>query len=144
MVKLRSILVFSLVSLMITTTIGVNLQSLYCMCKGDYIVSIFNIEQQCEKNKPKKIKCCSKKLAKKDNTHKDNCCKKESEFVKADIDLISSSVEYPTATFYFADFFHISKHKKGKDWIFVNHLNKPPPLKPYNRILLTRIESFLC
>ena len=127
-----------------TPTIGVNLQSLYCMCKGDYIVSIFNIEQQCELNKPKAVKCCSKKPSKSLNAHKKNCCKKEFDFVKADIDLIVASIEYPISTFYFVDITPFSNLIRRNTWFYENQLNKPPPLKPYNRILLSRIESFLC
>jgi hypothetical protein len=92
---LKNITVGFLIVVMMVSTMGFSINTMYCLCMGQYEVSLFEIDHKCDKEeeKPdpaiaKMHPCCQKammeKACKEKKEHK-GCTQHEKKYVKADL-----------------------------------------------------------
>ncbi len=148
---IRHITALSLALMVWTSTIGFNMHLLYCFCKEEWKVSLFELKDSCSVEKQSKTKDCCK-------SHKGCSAKNEqSEFQKTPCE--STSVQFVKISDKF-----LSSKEAGKEISpFTDHycpipssgefsavhnppltdLNKAPPV-PYGRTLLTFLQLMRC
>jgi hypothetical protein len=99
----KNITVGFLIALMLISSLGVSVNTLYCFCTGEQAASLFEIEHTCTANHADEIldetfknlpPCCQKAMAcaAKEKTNKDHdCTKKEKKYVKADLKFLKTT-----------------------------------------------------
>jgi hypothetical protein len=158
----KNIAVGFFISIMMISTMGFSVNTLYCYCMGQYEMSLFNIEHHCNKPHGKAVEsekededyvktfhpCCQKALAcAKKEASKDDCTKREKKFFKADLKFLEfQKTELPQPLYFIVEkpFFNhkrfcIAEIKNPKSQIPV----RPPP-QYYGRFLLNFIQVYRC
>lgn len=151
-ISFRNITALSLALMVWTSTIGFNMHLLYCFCKEEWKVSLFEPDDNCTTQKETNSKtCCSKNKGCSVNTdlaefHKTPCESTSVQFVKISDKFLPSK---DIGTDILPDFTAILSHLaisavfvSAQDLSPSDH-NKAPPL-PYGRTLLTFLQLMLC
>ncbi len=154
---LKNIAVGFFISLMMISTMGFSVNTLYCYCMGQYEMSLFDIQHHCNKphNKAKKdddfIKtlspCCQKARAcSKKEASKEDCTKREKKFFKADLKFLEFQktelsqplfvVEKPVFNNYSFSYSEILNPK--------SKIPTRPPPQYFGRFLLNFIQVYRC
>ncbi len=95
----KNIIVGFLVIVMLISTMGFSINTMYCFCMGEYEVSLFEINHQCQKEEqlnPEMAKlppCCQKMMLACQKTAKKHkgCEKHEKKYLKADLKFLEFS-----------------------------------------------------
>ena len=146
-----------MISIVLVSTMGFSVNTLYCYCTGQYETSLANIEHHCTKiqedeDLSKLHPCCRKaRLAacekmKKEHDEKD-CTKREKKFCKADLKFLEiTKTEVPQPSFVWVKslkitptYFSIAKIQNLKSEI----PTRPPP-QYFGRFLLNFIQVYRC
>ena len=130
---------------------GISLQRLYCHCADMEWVSIFEIEKKCEAHKieKKELKsCCAKLLGcekpEVEESHDDNCCDPKTEYIKADIDLVSVSIGVELPSFYSSTAIYTYSNPFLKNNSILEMPDYHPPPERYGDELRDFVQSYLC
>lgn len=149
----RNITALSLALMVWTSTIGLNLHLLYCFCKEEWKVSLFELEDSCTKAMQRTMDQCCKShdgCAAKGNfaeIQKSPCQSSSVEYVKIDDKFIPGK---SFSSLLFKSFFAPDALIPAPSYPDLNHcyqsteLNKAPPLLHYGRLLLTFIQIMIC
>ncbi len=141
---------FSLILLIWTSTVGINLQAVYCYCKKEWKVSLFEISDNCsEKMKVKTMPCCKSMHGcpknRKPAVRSLPCDKTEVQYLKLDSKFVKAGKEttpwqpLPAPA-------QLSPPHTGLFSTRINLCtpsNKAPP-RPFGRALLSRIQILTC
>ena len=151
-ISFRNITALSLALMVWTSTIGFNMHLLYCFCKEEWKVSLFEPDDTCTALKETNSKpCCSKNKGCSVNTdptefQKTPCESTSVQFVKiSDKFLPSKDVStdiLPDFTAILSQLAISAIFVSAQDLSPSDH-NKAPPL-PYGRTLLTFLQLMLC
>jgi hypothetical protein len=152
---LKNIAVGFFITIMMISTMGFSVNTLYCYCMGQYEVSFFDIEHHCNKKHSKGNKdddfiktlppCCQKAMEKAEN--KDDCTKHEKKYFKADLKFLEfQKTELPQPLFVI-----IEKHFFNNYHYAFSEIQNPkpeiptrPPPQYYGRFLLNFIQVYRC
>lgn len=153
----KNITVGFLVVVMLVSTMGFSINTMYCFCMGEYEVSLFEIDHTCQKEEPldpeiaKLPPCCQKAMlaCHKPTKEHQGCEKHEKKYLKADLKFLEfSKNELPKPPFfaiqpsYQYPFFTTSKVS------FISEIqpkiaDRAPP-QYYGRKLLNFIQVYRC
>ncbi len=153
----KHIIVSTLIAVLLVSTMGINVHTLYCLCKDSLSVSLFELEDACGKKESTVAlpSCCQRAAQtchKTDDSDPHKCTKKANKYLKLHTPFESAS-SYSFAAFVFiADipalafsaFEYIPLHSQKAT---APLKNRPPPhryIQPYGKTLLPYIQSFLC
>lgn len=149
--KIKNITVYFLILNLVISTMGLTVHVLYCLCKGEQEVSIFNIEDDCaELEKKSATSCCHKGVCSapaevKGVEKNHNCAGKSQTFVKLDTEMVVSEQAlelHPPQPMVSHD--HTAVVILSAQPAFQFHFNKAPPPRPGGQTLLPLIQSYLC
>lgn len=149
-----------LVVVMMVSTMGISVNTLYCFCKGKYEASLFKIDHHCDSihegndaedpDLADLPPCCKKAMAcHKTDAEKDGCTKRDTKLVKADLKFLEiKKEELPDIQWFIADiaiepraFFYT---KNLKNWTLKFDLPTRPPPQYFGRKLLNFIQVYRC
>jgi hypothetical protein len=155
---LKNIAVGFFITIMMISTMGFSVNTLYCYCLGQYEVSLFDIEHHCNKKHNKGDEdddfvktlppCCQKAMAKaKKADAKDDCTKHEKKYFKADLKFLEfQKTQLPQPIYILIEnpifnnyYFAITEIQNPKSQI----PTRPPP-QYYGRFLLNFIQVYRC
>lgn len=165
---LKKIVAFALVGLMLVSTMGFSVNTLYCFCMDKFQASLFNIDHHCEGNHQENTfaadealddlpPCCKKAMAcHKTTEEKDDCTKRDTKHVKADLHFLEIQKEeiadiqwvisddVPQIVVFSAPYFY------RNNLYFSSILTRPPPqylpvrMVGFGRNLLNFIQVYRC
>jgi hypothetical protein len=161
----KHIIVTMLIAVILFSTMGVSVNSLYCFCTGESQVSLFEINHVCDKKPSESAEClalpegfsdlhpcCQKAIieanAKKAHDNHD-CTKKTKKRLKADLKFLEiKKTELPTLEL-FADasdfsFPKVISEKKDLAHLHSETLPRPPPPQYWGRKWLNFIQVYRC
>lgn len=143
----QQITVWLMVVNLLVATMGMTVHSLYCICKDNLSLSVFEMETHCNKSSDEKMpSCCASSLAEKKCSKDHDCESKDAKYVKLTtqfvINEVGLDISMPDFQITKNDF--IINNDKVVTKVNGARLNKPPPLLPYGKALLPHIQSFLC
>ena len=152
----KNITVGFLIVIILISTMGFSVNTMYCLCLGQYEVSLFEIDDNCEKEKPIDAElatmppCCQKAMTCPEpvKEHKD-CSKHDKKYVKADLKFLEfQKTELPKAPVF--DLL-VSLHHKFNFTSKITFLSEIQPLvadrappQYYGRKLLNFIQVYRC
>jgi len=144
---LRHITVWFLTANLLISTMGLTVNSLYCICKDRLSLSFFEIESHCGKPIDASLPdCCQAEWTAMTCAEDHDCEDKDSKYVKLMTQFLTNEVELavhaPDFQILKADFIIIDDVMVSD--IGGEYFNKPPPDKPFGKTLLPFIQSFLC
>ena len=153
---LKNITVGFLIVVILISTMGFSVNTMYCFCLGQYKVSLFEIDDTCKKEEPIDSEmanmppCCQKAIACHEpvKEHKD-CTKQEKKYIKADLKFLEfQKTELPKApVFDVLVSFHHNFYFTSKI-AFLSEIqplvaDRAPP-QYYGRKLLNFIQVYRC
>ena len=157
----KHITVAFLVAIISISTMGVSVNTLYCLCTGARHASFFDIDHKCEKEPSESVThsegfsdlapCCQKALKKAAcEKHEKDCTKKTKKRIKADLKFLEiKKTEVPTFEL-FAEvpvIHHFSENYALKfefPTAKSETLPRPPPPQYWGRKLLNFIQVYRC
>lgn len=156
----KNITVFGMLFVLLVSTLGMSVNTLYCYCKGELEYSLFGFdgENHCDKKEEIAIipSCCQKEVKKKSccksELEKKPCTKKGSVYVKLNVDYLIPHFDLQKIQVLDIDGIppfnpiHFSKKNilANNTTLIAYNPNKAPPPKPYGKELCVFVQSFLC
>jgi hypothetical protein len=162
--KNRHITVLLLTFNLLVANVGFSINWLYCYCKGNMTISLFEPTDDCEKENKNHAKCCKSITCEKEVQHVKPCCKKFEELKQQAKPCKEKGKKYFKADlkYFFAEN-EIQKQCCVEDYIYVATpisftfsspldvkkitLSQPthaPPLRPFGRKMLAFVQNFRC
>lgn len=144
---LRHITIWFLTANLLVSTMGMTVNSLYCICKDSLSLSVFELETHCGKPIDASLPdCCQAELTASTCDEDHGCEDKDSKYVKLTTQFLANEVEFelqtPVIQVFKTDFIIIDDVMVSD--IGGEYFNKPPPDKPFGKTLLPFYQSFLC
>ncbi len=151
-----------MIAVLLIATLGVSINSLYCLCKGSAEVSFFDLPpNDCEKNTTAITalpSCCAKSLQKScckendaDSSKKPhNCTKRSKYFIKLHTPFFTPDFEFAKLEAPIAAILNSKKSIFTEFNFFYPEINlsqpnnKAPPPRPYGAALRSYLQSYLC
>jgi hypothetical protein len=152
----RHITIFSLIALLLAGQAGISLNRLYCICKGEWKTSMFEIEDECKKQEVPAVvaSCCSKgkctlpvSLAENETGLEHDCTTRDILYLQNAIPSILPQQVSFSLDWQKAIAFTLPVHQDSRQLELLNgdNFNKPPPLsRPYGIQLRRFLQSYLC
>jgi hypothetical protein len=150
----RHITIFSLIALLLAGQAGISLNRLYCLCKGEWKTSMFQIEDDCKKQEitAPVASCCSKgkchlPVAENEVGIEHDCTTRDNLYLQnAFPSIIPQQVSF-SFDWQKAVAISLPAHQDERYLELLNgeNFNKPPPLsRPYGIQLRHLLQSYLC
>jgi hypothetical protein len=166
--KQHRITAIFLALLVLTSTVGIGMNTMLCKCTGKHYIPMFSAtgDSECCKSKKAKDKptknrktdCCSKSQNKKCSEKQDineplikadkKCCSSDFQYVKADIDFnYIIDEQLPTSNYVdalvFGNNYYVEPQKTKIAALLTKTSNKAPP-NLYGKSLLHRYQIYRC
>lgn len=165
--SIKNIIVFGMLVVLLISTIGMSVHTLYCFCKGELEYSFFANETEdhcsksvetatlppcCQQIAAQKSCCATEKCAKDDHTKKP-CTKKGTVYVKLNVDYVIPGTDLVDLPVFGLDFLPPSSLPQlvcGPLDFFESQTlqsadsDRGPPPKLFGRTLRIFVQSFLC
>ena len=162
--SVKHITVTFLIAIVMFSTMGISVNTLYCFCTGESQASLFEIEHKCGKEPSESAQlpegfsdlppCCQKAIKKaacakgKHNDH--DCTKKSKKRIKADLKFLEiKKTEPPVFELYAVEPVFTSFNERFSPKFDCSNtksetLPRPPPPQYYGRKLLNFIQVYRC
>lgn len=157
----KQLTVFGMLFVLLISTLGMSVNTLYCYCKGEIEYSLFEIEgdNHCDKNESiQQLPKCCQKVEKKQSCcktidhEKKPCTKKGSVYVKLNVDYLLPHFDLQKVPSILCDFipttqsiwFNNRINTLKSAVLTLSNPNKAPPIKPYGKNWCIFVQSFLC
>lgn len=160
--KFKNTIVGFLIGVMLISSMGFSVNTMYCFCMGEYEVSLFEIEHQCNKEEEPQTAvdishlhpCCQKAMrekacAQQKKEHK-GCTKHDKKYFKADLKFTEfHKTEMPETAFLAVEDFCLPSFPVYSSIRFISEIQaqiiyRPPPPQYYGRKLLNFIQVYRC